>query len=417
MKVSQLGLTNVKLKEIDDQFPVQDVLLKTGQLEQYSSGLYAYGHIPYLVRLKIDNVIRDVLTEFGAAEINLPVLQPEEIWKESGRFDSYVEDNVMFRTIEKQGNYVLAPTAEEAVVKYADRRLHSYRDLPVNYFQNGLKFRNELRARGFLLRGKMFDMLDAYSFGKNKKQLDEEYLNMRNAFTEIFKRLELDVIPTTADSGAIGGSKSEEFMLVSDIGEDTIYFDKDGNVFNEELIELNEDYKDVDTSKLTAKRAVELAHIFSLGNMYSKSMNATFKDENDKDAYFEMGCYGIGVSRTLAVIYEESVIKKDDKFMGISLPYNLAPYKAYIVPMLDDKEKSEIALKYYNLLKDSGIKVLYDDRKHLRVGPKIKDAFITGAPYLIVFGKTLEEGYVYVEETKTGEKTQVKLDELVNYFK
>lgn len=425
MRVSQIGLISKKLLNLDVQFPVQDMLIQTGQLEQFSSGIYAYGHIPYLVKKNIDSVIVNVLSKYGCSELSLPLLQPENIWKESGRLDKYIADDVMFRCMTDKGNFCLAPTAEEAVVSYAKNRLFSYKQLPVTYFQIGPKFRNELRARGYLLRGKTFDMMDAYSFGKNQEDLDNEYNRMKRAYLEIFETLGLKTQPVGADSGNIGGSKSEEFMCISDIGEDNILFDeKTGIAFNSELLDkedakeyLGKTYGIKDLENLKTRKAVELGHIFQLGDKYAKTMNATYVDENGKQQYYVMGCYGIGVSRTLAMIYEKSIIRgKNNEFNGISLPLNIAPYSVYIIPKLDDNEKTNKSTEVYQLLLEKGVPVLYDDRTELSIGAKIKDSKITGTPYVAVFGRTLDQGYVEVENNSTGEKLNMTIDEFILNF-
>lgn len=425
MKVSQIGLISKKITNLDNQFPVQDMLMQTGQIEQFSSGVYAYGHIPYLLKKNITEIISTILTKYGCSELSLPLLQPENIWKESGRLDKYVEDEVMFRCLTEKGNYCLAPTAEEAIVKYANNRLLSYKNLPVTYFQIGEKFRNEIRTRGFLLRGKSFDMMDAYSFGRNQNELDVEYQRMKNAYLEIFKTLGLNVQPVGADSGAIGGNKSEEFMCVSDIGEDNILFDSvSGKAFNSELLErkdckeyLENVYGIKNIESLQTRKAVELGHIFQLGDKYTKAMNATYISENGKPENFIMGCYGIGVSRTLAMVYENSLIKNDkNNFEGISLPLNIVPYPLYIIPKLDDINKSNKAQAVYDLLIENNVQVLYDDRKELSIGAKLKDSKITGIPYVAVFGKTLDQDFVTVENNKTGEKIDLTLEEFISGF-
>lgn len=422
MRVSQIGLNSKKITVLDEQFPVQDMLIQTGQIDQFASGIYAYGHIPYLVKKNIDKIICDVLSKYECAEISLPILQPENIWEESGRLSKYVNDGVMFRVLNGKGNYSLAPTAEEAVVSFARKRLFSYKQLPVTYFQIGPKFRNELRSRGFLLRGKAFDMMDAYSFDKSIDDLNVSYEKMKKAYFEIFDRLGLNVIPVGADSGAIGGSKSEEFMMISPIGEDNILLDKENNkAFNCELLDrddaseyLLKTYGITDISKLEKIKAVELGHIFQLGDKYSKSMNATFIDENKNYQNFVMGCYGIGVSRTLAMVYENSILKANDKFDGIVLPYNLVPYSLYIIPKSDDDKKMLIAENIYHNLENNNTHVLFDDRSDISIGAKIKDSKVLGIPYIAVFGKTLDEGLVTIENNKTGEKVNVKLDEFEN---
>lgn len=424
MKVSKIGLISRKLNKLDEQFPVQDMLMQTGQIEQFCSGIYAYGHVPYLLKKNIDKVISNVLQKYGCSELSLPILQPESIWKESGRLEKYVSEDVMFRCLTEKENYCLAPTAEEAVVVYAKNRLTSYKQLPVTYFQIGQKFRKEIRTRGYLLRGKAFDMMDAYSFGRNQDDLNIEYDNMKNAYLEIFKILGLDVQPVGADNGSIGGSRSEEFMCISDFGEDNILFDKvTGKAFNSELLERN-DYKEylkenygienIDT--LETRKAVELGHIFQLGDKYAKSMNASYIDENGVSQNYVMGCYGIGVSRTLAMVYEKSLVTESGNFEGISLPNSIAPYLLYIVPKLDDEMKTKQAMTIYNTFIEKGIPVLYDDRLDLSIGAKIKDSKIVGTPYVAIFGKTLDEGYIEVENNLNGEKIKLNFEDFISLF-
>lgn len=425
MKVSQIGLISKKITNLGKQFPVQDMLLQTGQVEQFSSGIYAYGHIPYLVEKNIELLISKTLTKYNCSILSLPLLQPENIWQESGRLERYVSEDVMFRCLTDKGNYCLAPTAEEAIVKYAKNRLTSYKQLPVTYFQIGEKFRNEIRTRGYLLRGKSFTMMDAYSFGRNQKDLDEEYENIKQAYLEIFNTLGLKVEPVGADSGAIGGNKSEEFMCISDIGEDNILYDAStGTSFNEELLErpdyqeyLKNNYGINDTTTLKKRKAVELGHIFKLGDKYSKSMNATYIDEFSQNKNYIMGCYGIGVSRTLAMLYENSIVTKDNKFTGIALPINISPYLIYIIPKDDDSEKLNIATSVYQELSTNEVPVLYDDRINLSIGSKIKDSQILGIPYTVVFGKTLEDNHLEIENNKTHEKIKIELNELIPILK
>lgn len=425
MKVSQIGLISKKITNLDKQFPVQDMLIQTGQIEQFSSGIYAYGHIPYLVEKNIESIISKILSKYNCSTLSLPLLQPENIWQESGRLERYVSEDVMFRCLTDKGNYCLAPTAEEAIVKYAKKRLTSYKQLPVTYFQIGEKFRNEIRTRGYLLRGKSFTMMDAYSFGRNQKDLDEEYENIKQAYLEIFKTLGLKVEPVGADSGAIGGNKSEEFMCISDIGEDNILYDAStGTSFNEELLErpdyqeyLKNNYGINDTTTLEKRKAVELGHIFKLGDKYSKSMNATYIDEFSQNKNYIMGCYGIGVSRTLAMLYENSIVTKDNKFTGIALPINVSPYLLHIIPKDDDLEKLNIATSIYKELLNNEVPILYDDRSSISIGSKIKDSQILGIPYTVVFGKTLEDNYLEIENNKTHQKIKIELSELIPIMK
>ena len=238
MKLSQTGMGNTKLNNIDEMYPGQSILLQTGQLVQYGAGLFGYNTIPLLVRRKIEKIIVDTLNEHGCIEVLLPTLQPDTIWKNSGRYDQYVNEGTMLITESNKGIFCLAPTGEEAMVEFAKEKLKSYKNLPATYYQIGEKYRNEIRTRGYLLRGKSFPMLDAYSFDLDAQGMQESYENVRKAFLEIFEKIGLKVIPIVADNGAMGGKKSEEFMLISEQGEDKILYDENTKIgLNTEILE------------------------------------------------------------------------------------------------------------------------------------------------------------------------------------
>lgn len=423
MKLSQMGIGKNKISSIDEQFPVQDILFKTGQLTQFSSGIYSYDHIPFLIKKKVKQVISETLTKYGCTEILLPLLQPESIWEKSGRLKRYVEEDVMFRTETLKGNYCLAPTAEEAITEFVRNRLSSYKMLPVTYFQIGEKFRNEIRPRGYLLRGKSFLMMDAYSFNVSNEDLDKTYEIIKQAYFEIFNRLEINAIPVGADSGAIGGKKSEEFMVLTSIGEDKILVDKKTNqAINTELLEredakeqLKEIYNIDNIDDLEEKRALELGHIFQLGTKYSESMNAKFNNKEGNLEPFYMGCYGIGVSRVVAYLYEQSVTKNElGEVTGFSLPIPIAPY---LVQIIASEEKYDKALELYNLLEKNNIKCLFDDRSDLSFGSKIKDVKYLGTPYMIVLGNKNNDNKIEFENTKTNIKEFLTTEEIVNKLK
>ena len=230
MKLSQTGMSTVKLNNIDEMYPGQSILLKTGQLVQYGAGLFGYNTIPLLVRKNIEKIITETLNKYGCIEVLLPTLQPDTIWKNSGRYEHYVNDGTMLITESNKGTFCLAPTGEEAVLEFAREKLKSYKNLPVTYYQIGEKYRNEIRTRGYLLRGKSFPMLDAYSFDMNEEGMEKSYDNARKAFLEIFEKIGMPVIPIVADNGAMGGKKSEEFMLISDQGEDKILYNEETKV-------------------------------------------------------------------------------------------------------------------------------------------------------------------------------------------
>ena len=406
-------------------YPGQSILLQTGQLVQYGAGIFAYNTIPLLVKRNIEKICVETLNKYGCIECLLPTLQPDTIWKNSGRYEHYINDGTMLITETNRGVFCLAPTGEEAMLEFLREKLKSYKNLPVTYYQIGEKCRNEIRTRGYLLRGKSFTMLDAYSFDVDVENMVKSYENVREAFLEIFRKIGLPVIPVVADNGAMGGKKSEEFMMISEQGEDKILYDeKTGTALNTEILE-REDYKEYlkaeygieDISNLKEVRTMELGHIFQLGTRYSEMMNGKFTTQDGKEDLYYMGCYGIGISRAIAAVYEHYLLT-DEKYgpCGFSLPDNLAPFKLQIIPKMDDTEKVKIANKIYDELKAKNIGVILDDRENLSIGAKIKDTKILGTPYLVVIGDKQEGENVEVENTKTGETETIKIEDLINKF-
>lgn len=425
MKLSQTGMGTIKLNNLDEMYPVQDILLQTGQLLQYGAGIYAYHNIPLQVKKNVEKIITEKLNKYGCIEVSLPTLQPEKLWKDSGRYDHYVDDGVMFTIDTDKGNFCLAPTAEEAMVEFAREKLKSYKNLPVTFYQIGEKYRNEIRARGYLLRGKTFPMMDAYSFNLSEEDLVNTYQNIRKAYLEIFEAIGLELVPVAADNGAIGGKKSEEFMLLSPIGEDTILYDEVTKIaLNTEILErenyeeyLAKEYGITDISRLEKRKAIELGHIFQLGTKYSETMNGTYIAQDGKPALYYMGCYGIGVSRTVATIYEESVLKDaNGKVQGFVLPESVAPYKLQIIPKMDNEEKVKEANELYEKLASKGIESILDDRNISSIGVKIKDCKVLGTPYMAVLGDKVETGKVELENVRTGEKEVISIEELIEKF-
>ena len=422
MRLSQTGLGTIRVNNLDKSYPAQDMLLRTNQLVQYGTGIYAYNNVPLRLRQNVENVVRGVLDKYGCIEILLPTMQPAKLWEESGRLSKYIEDGVMLTVQSDKGDFVMAPTAEEAVTDFVRGRISSYKNLPVTLYQIGEKYRNEIRTRGYLLRGKSFPMMDAYSFDLNEQECAKTYSNIRKAYLEIFEILGLNAKPVAADSGAMGGNLSEEFMLESPIGEDTILVDKEtGIAFNTEILErddadeyLREKYGIKDKNNVEAKKSIELGHIFQLGTKYSKSMNATYIDKDGNEELLYMGCYGIGISRTVATIYETNVVKgKNDEAKGIVLPVSVAPYLLQIIPK---EGKEEIAESLYNKLMENNVPVILDDRKQGMLGAKIKDCLMLGTPYMLVIGDKQEEGMYEIENSKTGEKKVYSENELIAEF-
>ena len=426
MKLSQTGMGNTKLNNIDEMYPGQSILLQTGQLVQYGAGLFGYNTIPLLVRRNIEKIIVDTLNEHGCIEVLLPTLQPDTIWKNSGRYDQYVNEGTMLITESNKGIFCLAPTGEEAMVEFAKEKLKSYKNLPATYYQIGEKYRNEIRTRGYLLRGKSFPMLDAYSFDLDVQGMQESYENVRKAFLEIFEKIGLKVIPIVADNGAMGGKKSEEFMLISEQGEDKILYDENTHIgLNTEILEkenyqeyLKEEYGIEDISNFKEIRTMELGHIFQLGTRYSEMMDGKYVGKDGKESLYYMGCYGIGVSRTLAALYEQCIIN-DEKWgpSGFVLPESVAPFKVQIVPKMENPEKLELAIKLYEKLKKNNVGAIIDDRENITIGAKMKDCKVLGTPYLVVIGDKQEGENIELENMKTGEKEVLTIEQLLEKLK
>ena len=422
MKLSQTGLGTIRVNNLDKAYPAQDTLLQTNQLVQYGTGIYAYNNVPLRLRQNVENIVRGVLDKYGCIEILLPTLQPTKLWEESGRLAKYIEEDVIMPVETDNGKFVMAPTAEEAVTEFVKGRITSYKNLPVILYQIGEKYRNEMRRSGYLLRGKTCSMMDDYRFDLNAEESEKAYQNVKKAYLEIFEILGLKAQPVAADSGTMGGNLSEEFMLESPIGEDTILVDKEtGIAFNKEILEredadeyLREKYGIKDKNNVEAKKSIELGHIFQLGTKYTESMNAKYIDQEGNEQLLYMGCYGIGISRTVATIYEENVVKdKDGETKGISLPVSVAPYLLQIIPK---EEKREVAEELYNELMNNNIPVILDDRKQGMLGAKIKDCLMLGTPYMLVIGDKQEEGKFEVENSKTGEKQIYTKEELIREF-
>ena len=395
MRLSKMGMKNIKLSNLDEMYPAQDILMQTGQIKQYGSGVYAYDNIPLKVQDNIEEIIKKHFNKADCIEVQMPLIQQAEIWKRSGRYDQYQEEGVTMISETDKGTYCLAPTAEEAITIFAENRITSHKQLPVVFYQIGPKFRNEIRNRGYLLRGKEFLMFDLYSFDKDEESMIKTYNKIKQVYFETFKEIGLDIVAVAADNGSMGGKNSEEIMALSKIGEDTILFDKETNQgLNVEILEredaesyLKENYHIENIKKLKEEKACELGHIFALGTKYSDSMDIKFIDEQNNRKPFYMGCYGIGVSRVLGLIYENNIIKENENVVGYSLPISVTPYYLYIIS--NDKKK-EIAQNMYNQFSDKDVEVIIDDVKG-SIGEKIRNAKILGIPYIAIIGNNTEE--------------------------
>ena len=415
-----MRLSNLNIKKINTS-NISDILFKLGELYQFESGIYGYGNLWTKLERTIENIIIDELDKAGCVQVEFPQLQPKNVWVESGRWETYTDtSDIMFTLENNLGEYGLAPTAEECALVFASNRLSSYKNLPAVYYQINAKFRKEMRTRGYLFRSRAFVMMDAYSFDKDESDMEKTFEMIKDVYFKIFKRLGIKIIPTVSDNGVIGGSKSLEFQAETKLGEDKILYYEDNNIgINKEVLEFDnkDEYLEQlgikDVSKLKEINTVELGHIFALGDKYSSSMELYFKDRDGNDSPYYMGCYGIGISRIIAMIIENNVIIDNGKVKGFVLPYSLAPYKVQIIYNENNKDVAE---KLYCYLNDNGVSSIIDDREDLTIGNRINDVYVLGTPKMIVLGNKFDGDNFEIEDTNTGVKEIVKLDEILSLF-
>ena len=380
------------------------LLLKGGFLFMVSSGVYSYLPLGYRVLNNINNIIRKQMKAKGAQELLMSALQPIEIWEKSGRDKDLAE--VMFRFKDRKGrDLCLGPTHEEEITEIIQRMVFSYKQLPVILYQIQTKFRDEPRPRFGLMRAVEFIMKDAYSFDKDNQGLDKNYQSMFSAYKDIFTECGLDFIDIQADSGAIGGSISHEFMVPGDIGEDILFYCPSCSKYFKDKGKCPDCGK-----KLGEKKMIEIGHVFKLGTKYSQIQEALFLDQNGKRLPFVMGCYGIGVSRILSAIAE---VNSDQK--GLVWPRGVSPFDLSLV-VLDSKLLPQ-ALELEQALESQGFSVLIDDRQEA-AGVKFNDAYLIGNPYILIMGKKyLKDETIDLEVRKTKQSKAFKKQGLIKFLK
>ena len=560
MKQSKVFIPTMREVPAEAEALSHRLLLKAGLIKQSTSGIYSYLPLATRVLNNISNIVREEMESIDAVEILMPALQQAELWEESGRWGAYGPE--LMRLKDRNGReFALGPTHEEVVTSLVRDELKSYKRLPLTLFQIQSKYRDEKRPRFGLLRGREFIMKDAYSFHADEESLDATYQDMYNAYSKIFKRVGINARPVVADSGAIGGNHTHEFMALSEIGEDTIVYSNEsdyaaniekaeviyhpsekhtetaelskietpnvktaqeladflnrpldeivktmifkvdgefimilirghhefndvklkayfgtenvemasqdeivnlvganpgslGPIHNKEIkiyadnyvkdlnnlvIGANEDgyhyvnanverdfnideYGDFrfilegemlsdGSGKAQFAEGIEVGQVFKLGTKYSEAMNATFLDNQGKAQPLIMGCYGIGISRTLSAIVEQ---KNDDN--GIIWPKSVTPFDLHLItinPKKDDQR--ELGDQLYDQL-NGQFDILYDDRKE-RAGVKFNDADLIGLPMRVVVGKRAEEGIVEVKQRLNGESEEIHVNDLENYLK
>ncbi len=409
MRFSKLLIPTTKETPNDATLASHIYLIRAGYIQSVGdSGLYNYLPLGKKILDKVRAVVKDELDKVGCQEVSLSFVTPQSLWEESGRAEEYGKELLRFKD-RKDNDYLLSPTNEEAMVNLVRNSVRSYKQLPLNLYQINLKFRDEIRPRFGLMRGREFLMKDAYSFHSNTEDMKREFAVMEETYKKIFTRLGLDFRVVQADSGQIGGDGSKEFMILADSGEDDIIVcdacDYGAN------IEVAQDAKEGDScecgASLRMTKGIEAGHIFQLGSKYSESLKATFLNEQGKSQAYEMGTYGIGVSRLLAGIIEQN---HDDK--GCIWTKESAPFDLQII-ISNIKDEAQVALgeSLYKSMRSHGVDVLLDERKD-RFGAKMKDYELMGIPHAVVIGKKLSDNLVEFVTRKEMQKEEISVNEI-----
>ena len=419
MYFSKLFVPTVKEDPSDAELISHKLMVRSGMIKKTAAGIYSWLPIGLKVLKKVEEIVRKNLNNFDAEEILMPMVQPAELWKESGRYGEYGKELLKFDDRSNRG-FVLGPTHEEIICEIFRSHPKSYKDLPVNLYQIQTKFRDEIRPRFGVMRSREFLMKDAYSFDIDEKGLVKSYGKMKDAYISIFDEIGLDYRIVKADSGNIGGDISEEFHILADSGEDLIAVsDSSDFAANVEVLNYDKDPSELEgkkspdgKGKLKIKRGIEVGHIFQLGQKYSQAMNVGVKDKNGNSIHPFMGCYGIGVSRIVAAAIEQN---HDDR--GIQWPDKITPFGVNIICL--DPESDEImkvCSEIYSILKKSGFDPLLDDRD-IRAGIKFKEHELLGIPYSIIIGpNNFKNTKLEFGIRAQNEKIDMKLDDIKKYL-
>lgn len=409
MRLSKTFIKTLREAPKDETAVNGALLTRAGYIHKEMAGVYDYLPLGLRVIENIKGIIREELNKIGCEEVSMAALQNPEPWEKTGRFADQ-EVDIWFKTELASGGVLgLAPTHEEPITEMMKNYISSYKDLPLYIYQFQTKFRNELRAKSGILRGREFLMKDLYSFHTSEEDLDDFYAKAEEAYRQIFERLGIgDCTYETFASGGIFSKYSHEFQTFLPVGEDTVYYNADKSVvlnkevFNDEVLaDLGAQGENFESCN-----AAEVGNIFKLKFKYSEPLGLKYIDENNAPQIVHMGCYGIGVSRLMGVIAEKFA---DDK--GLVWPETIAPFKYYLVGIGDNGAAE--AEKFYAGREDV---ILFDDRDK-RPGEKFADSELMGIPLRIVISdKTLAENSAEITNRKTGETWRVDLNELFEKF-
>ena len=393
-------------------------------IKQSSAGIYSWLPLGLIVLKKIEQIVREEQNNAGAIELLMPTIQSSDLWVKSGRYDDYGKE--MLRIKDRSGREMLyGPTNEELITDIFQSHINSYKDLPKNLYHIQWKFRDEVRPRFGVMRGREFLMKDNYSFDLNEKEAKKSYDVMFKAYIKTFIRMGLTPISLRAETGPIGGNLSHEFQILAKTGESKLFYDKKLESLNPENLDPNElqsfyaavddqhDEKNCPISKedLKISKGIEVGHIFYFGTKYSEKLNAFVQDQNGKNIPVHMGSYGIGVSRLVGAIIEAY---HDEK--GIKWPLSVAPFKISIINLMpEDQDCATKAMEYYEYFMKK-CDVILDDRI-CSIGKKLSDNELIGIPLQIIIGKRdLQNLKVEFRDRRNNQIDKIEIDQLINFI-
>lgn len=434
MRLSRYFLPTLKENPSEAQIVSHRLMLRAGLVRQHAAGIYNWLPLGYRVLRKVEQIVREEQDAAGAQEILMPTIQSADLWRESGRYDDYGKE--MLRIVDRHERDMLyGPTHEEVVTDIFRNNVRSYKDLPKNLYQIHWKFRDEVRPRFGVMRGREFMMKDNYSFDLTQEDARKSYNRMFVAYLRTFARMGLKAIPMQADTGPIGGDLSHEFIVLAETGESGVYVDR---ALLEKPIPANVDYDgdlqpivddwtslfaatdekynpetdETPAGDIVNARGIEVGHIFYFGTKYSQPMGAVVTGPGGEDVVVHMGSYGIGVSRLVGAIIEAS---HDDA--GIIWPEGVAPFQVGLINLkAGDSACTETCDRLYAALNAAGVEVLYDDRDE-RAGAKFADMDLIGVPWQVIIGpKGVAAGLAELKNRKTGERSELPLDAVVARF-
>jgi prolyl-tRNA synthetase len=432
MRLSSYFLPVMKETPSDAQIVSHQLMLRAGLVRQTAAGIYAWLPLGLAVLKRIEAIVREEQNRAGAVEMLMPTLQSADLWRQSGRYDAYGPEMLRIRDRHDR-DMLFGPTNEEMVTALFRDGARSYRDLPRILYHIQWKFRDEVRPRFGVMRGREFLMKDAYSFDLDEAGARHSYNRMFVAYLRTFARMGLRAIPMQADTGPIGGDLSHEFIILAPSGESEVFYHRnwaevrsaeslvvdsdDPRALQAFVSGLTADYAATDEKRdpareaeageaLLASRGIEVGHIFYFGTKYSKSMGLSVQAADGSQVHPEMGSYGIGVSRLVGAIIEAS---HDDK--GIIWPEPVAPFQVGLINMrADDSAVTAAADEIYRRLQEAGVDTLYDDRDE-RGGAKFATMDLIGLPWQLIVGpKGLERGVVELKRRAGGERDELSVE-------